>query len=128
MPLDIVLTASDADGDTLGYTVVAGPANGILTGSGGNLTYTPNGGFEGNDDFTFPADDGQGGTDTAVIAIQVKKPKGGGNGGGGVVVAAAARAKTSSVPSLPTLIGAPATLRRAPATFVGASAWHRRLG
>ncbi len=51
-------SASDIDGDTLTYSVVSGPANGTLSGSGANLTYTPNPNFSGSDSFTFQASDG----------------------------------------------------------------------
>ena len=37
----IVLTASDVDGDTLSFSVVAAPAHGQLSGIAPNLTYTP---------------------------------------------------------------------------------------
>src|SRR5687768_11896271 len=37
----ITLTASDADGNTLTYTVVDSPPHGLLSGTAPNLTYTP---------------------------------------------------------------------------------------
>jgi gliding motility-associated-like protein len=58
-PSDFTLTAFDADGDPLTYTIVTQPANGTLSGTvPGILTYTPNGGFNGTDSFTFKVNDG----------------------------------------------------------------------
>jgi len=54
----ITLSASDVDGDTLGYAVVSGPAHGTLSGSAPNLNYTPGAGYTGSDSFTFTANDG----------------------------------------------------------------------
>jgi hypothetical protein len=40
------------------YTIIAGPTNGYLTGTGANRTYMPNLNYEGMDHFTFAASDG----------------------------------------------------------------------
>lgn len=58
-PVTIMLTGSDADGNSLTFTVVDGPANGSLSGTAPNLTYTPNSGYSGTDSFSFKANDGQ---------------------------------------------------------------------
>jgi large repetitive protein len=52
-PKDITLEASDVDSTNLTFSVVDGPANGTLSGSGANLTYTPNRDFNGTDSFTY---------------------------------------------------------------------------
>jgi hypothetical protein len=70
-PLAITLTATDADGDTLTFSVVSGPSNGTLSGTAPNLTYTPAANYVGPDAFTFTVSDGNGGTDTAVVSIDV---------------------------------------------------------
>jgi hypothetical protein len=67
----VTLTASDADGDTLSYTVTSGPDHGALTGIAPNLTYTPATGYNGPDAFTFQVADGNGGVDTATVSINV---------------------------------------------------------
>jgi hypothetical protein len=67
----IVLTASDADGDALTYTVVDGPANGVLTGTPPDLTYTPNLDYAGADSFTFRANDGTADSNLATVSITV---------------------------------------------------------
>ena len=53
----IVLVATDADGDTLTYSVVTQPAHGTVSGTSPNLTYTPNANYNGSDSFTFKAND-----------------------------------------------------------------------
>ena len=70
--LPIELTASDVDGDTLAYTVVAQPTHGTLTGTGASLTYTPAPNYSGPDSFTFTANDGQVDSNTATISITVR--------------------------------------------------------
>jgi len=70
-PISITLSASDADGDSLTYTVVSQPSNGVLTGTAPNLTYKPNAGFNGNDSFTFKANDGTTDTKEATIKITI---------------------------------------------------------
>jgi uncharacterized delta-60 repeat protein len=68
---DITLTALDIDGDTLTYSIVDGPANGTLTGTAPNLTYTPDDGFNGADNFTFKANDGTVDSNIATVSIDV---------------------------------------------------------
>ena len=71
------LSGSDADGDSLTFSIVTPPAHGSLgpvisTGpTTADVTYTPNADYFGSDSFVFRADDGNGGTNdnTASIAI-----------------------------------------------------------
>lgn len=56
--LPITLTASDADGDDLTYTVITSPENGTLSGMAPALVYMPNAGFSGDDRFQFRVSDG----------------------------------------------------------------------
>ncbi|MDX1680431.1 MAG: Ig-like domain-containing protein [Akkermansiaceae bacterium] len=61
MATNITLTGSDADTgppDTLTYAKVTDPANGVLSGTPPNLTYTPNNNFIGSDSFIFSVNDG----------------------------------------------------------------------
>ena len=51
----VTLSATDADGDSLTYSVVTSPTHGTLSGSAPNLTYTPAAGYNGPDAFTFTA-------------------------------------------------------------------------
>jgi len=65
------LVATDADGDSLTYTVVVGPMNGTLSGTAPNLTYTPAPNYFGDDSFTFKANDGSADSNIATVAITV---------------------------------------------------------
>ena len=67
----ITLTGSDPDGNTLTYILVSGPANGTLTGSGANRTYTPTLNFNGADNFTFKVNDGTTDSNIATVSITV---------------------------------------------------------
>ena len=67
----ITLTATDANGDSLTFSVVSGPTNGTLTGTAPDLTYTPNANYNGPDSFTFKANDGQVDSNTATVSITV---------------------------------------------------------
>lgn len=67
--IDIVLAGSDADNDALTYIIVAQPANGTLSGTAPNLTYTPNPGFVGTDSFTYKVNDGQ--VDSAEVTVTI---------------------------------------------------------
>ena len=63
---------SDPDGDDLWVSLVTAPVSGnVVLNEDGTYTYTPNAGFSGFDSFTYLIDDGMGGTDTAVVYIQV---------------------------------------------------------
>lgn len=73
----ITLSGSDADGDSLTFTIVSGPANGSLgpvisTGpTTATVNYTPNLNYNGGDSFVFRANDGNGGTDDATATITI---------------------------------------------------------
>ncbi|HEY9102423.1 retention module-containing protein, partial [Chitinimonas sp.] len=71
-PLNGQLSASDADGDALSYSLSSGPAHGTLVlNSNGSWTYTPSANYNGPDSFQAVVSDGQGGTDTITIKIGV---------------------------------------------------------
>ncbi len=72
-PVAITLSASDVDGDSLSYNVIASPSSGIISGTEPNLTYTPNTGFTGNDSFTFKANDGTSDSNVATVSITVNQ-------------------------------------------------------
>jgi len=71
-PLDIVLIASDIDGDPLTFSVADNPEFGQLQWlDSSHLIYTPNTEFFGPDSFTFFANDGQVFSNKATIDILV---------------------------------------------------------
>ena len=57
--LNLVINASDVDGDVLTYEVTASPAHGSLSGVIPNLAYQPDANYNGTDSFTFIAKDAQ---------------------------------------------------------------------
>jgi len=71
VPLAITLTGSDINGDTLTFSVVSAPANGTLSGTAPNLSYTSNSNYNGSDSFTFRANDGSADSNIATVSISV---------------------------------------------------------
>src|SRR6185295_4156795 len=67
----ITLSATDAEGSPLTYTVVAPPAHGTLSGTAPALTYTPAANYNGPDSFTFRANDGTLDSTVATVSIAV---------------------------------------------------------
>jgi hypothetical protein len=67
----ITLTGTDADGDSLTYSVASSPANGTLSGTAPNLTYTPDANFHGPDTFSFTVNDGTETSAPELISIGV---------------------------------------------------------
>ncbi|GAC1033511.1 retention module-containing protein [Pseudomonas sp. No.21] len=67
------LNATDADGDTLTYTLKSGTSNGtlVLDTATGEYTYKPNANYNGPDSFTVTVNDGKGGVVDAVVQITV---------------------------------------------------------
>ena len=70
--LDGQVSATDADGDSLTYSVVASPTAGTLTlNANGSFVYTPITSYSGSDSFTFRAFDGQAYSNVATVSITV---------------------------------------------------------
>ncbi|MGH1429384.1 MAG: Ig-like domain-containing protein, partial [Arenicella sp.] len=72
---NITLSGSDADNDSLSYAVTQTPANGVLSGNAPNLTYIPNTGFVGQDQFAFIVNDGKKDSLPATVSITIE-PRG----------------------------------------------------
>jgi len=70
--LDITLTGSDPNGDALTFAIETDPTDGTLTGVAPDLTYTPDGGFLGNDGFTFITSDASRSSYAATVSITVR--------------------------------------------------------
>ena len=76
-PIDIVLEATDENGDKVTPSIVSNPANGTLGKVDTNtnkVTYTPNKDFEGTDTFTYKVNDGTDDSDNAVVTVTVSGP------------------------------------------------------
>jgi hypothetical protein len=67
----VTLTGSDPQSQALTWTILQQPANGALTGTAPNLTYTPETGFVGADFFTFRVSDGTNTSQVARVSITV---------------------------------------------------------
>jgi VCBS repeat-containing protein len=66
------ISASDLDGDSLTYTVTAGPAHGSLViNPDGSFVYTPAANYHGPDSFTVTVSDGNGGVAVQTVTINV---------------------------------------------------------
>ncbi|HIF9543587.1 TPA: Ig-like domain-containing protein, partial [Photobacterium damselae] len=66
------LTATDVDGDNLTFKPGSDPTNGQVTvNPDGSWEYVPNPDFNGEDSFTVVVDDGNGGTDTITVTVNV---------------------------------------------------------
>ncbi|MCG8370705.1 MAG: Ig-like domain-containing protein, partial [Proteobacteria bacterium] len=69
--LPIVLTGSDPETDPLTFDIATPPANGALSGSPPNVTYTPDPDFNGSDSFSFTAADASLTSPAATVSISV---------------------------------------------------------
>jgi VCBS repeat-containing protein len=68
----VLANDSDVEGDPMTVALATGPSNGSLVlNPDGTFTYTPNADFSGSDVFTYTVSDGNGGTDTATVVINV---------------------------------------------------------
>ncbi|HEX6047069.1 MAG TPA: DNA/RNA non-specific endonuclease [Pyrinomonadaceae bacterium] len=72
VPASITLNAaSPLASPSFSYTIVDGPANGVVSGSGLNLTYTPAPNFHGADTFTFRVNDGSQDSNTSTVTVTI---------------------------------------------------------
>ncbi len=69
--VEISLTASDVDGDSLTFNIVTQPIHGVLSGALPNPIYTPNLNYYGSDSFTFKVNDGLVDSNIATVEITV---------------------------------------------------------
>ena len=70
-PKEVTLSATDVENDSLTYEIVDSPQHGSLSGSGAELTYTPDPDFFGDDSFTYKANDGNADSNVATVSITV---------------------------------------------------------
>jgi hypothetical protein len=71
IPKAITLSALDADGDSLTYSVVTMPSGNALTGTPPNVVYQALHGWAGTDTFTFKVNDGTNDSNIATVTINV---------------------------------------------------------
>ena len=74
MPGTDTLSASDADGDSLTYSIVSGAAEGVANitdPATGAYTYIPDANADGTDSFTFIANDGLTDSNVATVAVTI---------------------------------------------------------
>ncbi|MEL1231494.1 MAG: tandem-95 repeat protein, partial [Candidatus Neomarinimicrobiota bacterium] len=69
--LDITLTSTDIESDSVTYSIVSDVSNGSTSLNGAVVTYTPNTNFSGSDSFTFKANDGTDDSNTSTVTINV---------------------------------------------------------
>ena len=68
----VLANDTDADGDALAVTTVGLPAHGaVVVNPAGTVTYTPVAGYSGPDGFTYAISDGQGGTASSAVVVEV---------------------------------------------------------
>ncbi|PYG31585.1 Ig-like domain-containing protein [Pelagimonas varians] len=71
--IDVLGNDSDPDGDPLSIAAYTAPINGNVTDNGdGTMTYTPAPGFSGTDSFSYVIEDGNGGSDTGAVTVEVE--------------------------------------------------------
>jgi len=70
--VDVLANDTDPDGDALTIDSVTSPANGSAIIVAGQVEYTPDEFFAGQDSFSYTVSDGFGGTDTANVDIAVQ--------------------------------------------------------
>jgi len=71
---DVLANDTDADGDALSITIAGGPAHGTAEVTGTSITYTPNPGYIGADEFLYEVSDGFASAGAAV-AVTVTPPR-----------------------------------------------------
>ena len=71
VPTALPLKGTDADKETLTFSVVTPPTKGTITGTSPNLVYTSNGNFSGVDTFTYTATDGAATSTPATVTVTI---------------------------------------------------------
>ncbi|MEK9770545.1 MAG: Ig-like domain-containing protein, partial [Betaproteobacteria bacterium] len=71
-PVTITLDATDVEGDDLTYSIVGTPSNGTLGSISDNqIIYTPSQDYNGEDTFTYKANDGTADSNTATVTVTI---------------------------------------------------------
>ena len=72
--IDVTTNDSDPESDPLDVTIDTQPANGMATLNNGQIVYTPNEGFTGQDIFIYSVTDTNGSKTSAAITVSVVDP------------------------------------------------------
>ncbi len=70
-PFSLTLSATDLDGDPLGWSISANPAHGTAGAVNGVISYAPAAGYNGADAFTVTVSDGKGGSDSIAVNVTI---------------------------------------------------------
>ena len=70
--INVLHNDSDPDDDEITIYSVADPTHGKFRTVGSQIEYTPDDGFDGEDNFEYTVRDSNGGTDSALVSVQVK--------------------------------------------------------
>ncbi|PCJ51369.1 MAG: hypothetical protein COA79_26465, partial [Planctomycetota bacterium] len=70
-PKALTLIGLDPENAPLTYTIVSSPTDGTLSGTGSNITYTPDTNYTGGDSFTFEVDDGSITSNPATVTLNI---------------------------------------------------------
>ena len=69
--VDVTLSSTDVEGDSVTYSIVSDVSNGSTSLSGSTVTYTPAANYNGTDTFTFKANDGTVDSNVSTVTITV---------------------------------------------------------
>jgi hypothetical protein len=69
--VSFIISASDTEFDALTYIIVNDASNGDIVLTGSTVTYTPNNDYNGEDSFTFKANDGTSDSNLATVSLMV---------------------------------------------------------
>ncbi len=69
--IDVLANDTDVDGDPLSVSAASAVNGTVVIGADGTLIYTGDADFSGSDTISYTIDDGNGGTDTAEVAVTV---------------------------------------------------------
>lgn len=71
---DVLANDSDAEEDTLTIVSVTSAAHGTVSFTATGVSYTPDEGYFGLDQFSYTVEDGYGGTATAQVTVNIERP------------------------------------------------------